>query len=248
MPDPVLTQPEMDRSYLELFTTALNENASRGQLPINQSGLAAWSAVFGGIVALTNTTSDADFVNNAAAMSFGAPLIDPAGVYDPTDRKTWSPLVKIVAGINATRTNRFADRTFRRLGDLLDTPELTEASPFLNLSTKVQKQQGVSDAVYEWLPQQMLSLVRLGEPRFVIYSFGQSLKAAPRGILVSGAYSGMITNYQITAEVATRAVVRVVGSPDPATVIPGNPQYQFDPDKRYPPRIVVENFNVLPPD
>ena len=246
--DPTMSQPELDRLCLDLFTTTPNENAGRGQLPINQSGLAAWSAVFGGMVALTNTTPDDELAINAAPTGFSAPIIEPAGVYDPTDAKTWTAVAKIVAGINRTRTNRFSDHTFRHLGDLLATPELTEASPFLNLSSTIQKQQGVSDAAYEWLPQQMLSLVRLGEPRFVIYSFGQTLKPAPRGVQVSGTYSGMITNYQITAEVATRAVVRVVGSPDPETVVTNSPKFQLDSDKRYPPRIVVENFNILPPD
>jgi len=245
--DPLMTQPETDRAFLELFTTALNDNATRGQLPINQSGLAAWSAVFGGMVALTNSTPDAELINNAAPTGFGPVIIDPAGAYDPANSKTWTAVASIVQGINTTRTNRFADRTFRRVGDLLDTPELTERSPFLNLS-KAQKEQGLSDAVYEWLPQQMLSLVRLGEPRFVIYSFGQTLKPAPKGVLTGGSYSGLITNYQITAEVATRAVVRVVGSPDPETLTARSPKYQSEPDKRYPLRIVVENFNVLPPD
>ena len=254
--DPWMTQPETDRAYLDLFTTALDDNATRGQLPINQSGLAAWSAVFGGMVALTNATPDDELINNGAPTGFEPAIIDPAGAYDPADAKTWGAMVKIVQGINNTRTNRFSDHTFRRLGDLLDTPELTEASPFLNLSP-VQKEKGVNDAVYEWLPQQMLSLVRLGQPRFVIYSFGQTLKPAPGAIQLSGPYFGMATNYQITAEVATRAVVRMDGSPDPRytndTVYPyPDPRGRWILDPKtgqfYPPRIVVENFNVLPPD
>ena len=240
--DADMTRPELDRGLLELFTTALNDNATRGQLPINQSGLAAWSAVFGGMVALTNVLSDTD-LEAAGVPVFSPYFIDPAGAYDPASTNNWPAVAKIVAGINRTRanTNLFGLRTFTRLGDVLATPELTEASPFLNLSA-VQKQTGVSDAVMEWLPQQMLSLVRLGEPRFVIYSFGQTLKPAPRSVQVSGPYFQMCTNYQITAEVATRSVVKVIGSPDPTQT--GN----ADPNLNYPPRIVVESFNVLPSD
>lgn len=245
--DAYMTQPEQDRTWLDLFTTALNDNATRGQLPINQSGLAAWSAVFGGMVALTNTVASIDLSPAAALTGYGAQVIDPAGAFDPAAPNTRSPVKKIVDSINQTRTN-FPGQTFRRLGDLLAAPLLSEASPFLNQSSPELTQRGLNDVAYEWLPQQMLSLVRLGEPRFVIYSFGQTLKPAPRGVLVSGTYQGMITNYQITAEVATRAVVRVVGSPDPETLTRGSPKYQSDSDKRYPPRIVVENFNVLPPD
>jgi len=44
-----------------------------------------------------------------------------------------------------------------------------------------------------------------------------------------GPFFGLCTNYQITAEVVTRAVVRVDGAPSK-------------------PRTVIESFNVLPPD
>ena len=38
-----------------MFTTALNDNATRGQLSINQPpNLAAWSAVLSGVIVLTN--------------------------------------------------------------------------------------------------------------------------------------------------------------------------------------------------
>ena len=77
----------------------------------------------------------------------------------------------------------------------------------------------------------------------MIYSYGQALKPANRAVLVSGPYSGMATNYQITAEVVTRSVVRVEGSPDAR-----NTSTNLPPAQRYPPHIIVESFNVLPPD
>ena len=36
--------PVVDRQLFEVFTTSLSDNASRGQLSINQANLAAWSA------------------------------------------------------------------------------------------------------------------------------------------------------------------------------------------------------------
>jgi len=229
-----LTQPETDRGIFDLFTTAFNDNAARGQLPINQPGLAAWSAVFGGMVALSNSVPDADLFNGPA---FEPLIIPPAGAY-AANTNTWPGVAKIVDGINRTRasTNLFPLQTFPRLGDLLATPELTEASPFLNHGVRgddghnYQLEKGLNDAVYEWLPQQMLSLVRLGDTRFVVYSYGQTLRPAPHSIyLNSGPFFGMCTNYQITAEVATRAVVRIEGAPTNS-------------------HVVIENYNVLPPD
>jgi hypothetical protein len=112
----------------------------------------------------------------------------------------------------------------------------------VNQGRTEEQEMGLNDAAYEWLPQQAMSLLTLGEPRFVIYSYGQALHPAADSVLLSGQYFQMCTNYQITAEVATRAVVRVEGSPDRRDA--NHP----DPKKRYPPHLVVESFNYLAPD
>ena len=78
---------------------------------------------------------------------------------------------------------------------------------------------------YEQIPQQILSLLRVGQSRFVVYAYGQALK--PESIDPA---SGAVRNYQVTAEFATRTVLRVEG----------------DPRRRV--RVVVESFNILPPD
>jgi hypothetical protein len=76
-------------------------------------------------------------------------------------------------------------------------------------------------------------------PRMVIYSFGQTLRPATRSRVTSGPFFGLVTNYQITAEVATRTVVR----------FDGVPHYQFGAapviTNLHP---VIESFNILPPD
>ncbi len=88
----------------------------------------------------------------------------------------------------------------------------------------------LNDAVYERIPQQILGLLKCDNtPRFVVYSFGQTLKPAEASIVSSSQFFGLCTNYQIVAEAATRTVVRVDGAPDN-------------------PRAVVESFNLLPPD
>ena len=272
-----LTRPITDRVLFDEFTTAFDENSTRGQLSINQTGLAAWSAVLSGVVALTNTSTSRPL--------FSPLVVQPAGYYDALNPNTWPPMAKIVAGINRTRanTNLFPTGTFEHLGDILAVPELsvganpaldgtvdivnqtfqgnlywTNVSPYLylgepvlNVSRKLEaamseatptQKAGLNDAAVEWLPQQIMSLLRRGEPRFVIYAYGQALHPAANSVLTSGPYFQMCTNYQITAEVATRAVVRVEGSPDPRNA--NHP----DVKKRYPPRLVVESFNYLPPD
>src|SRR5262249_3918502 len=208
---------------LDLFTTSFNDNAARGRLPINQTNLAAWSAVLSGVVALQ---ADTNANASAHASVFPPTIIEPAGAGGGA-----SPLGQLVTAINEIRRPNYAG-TFKPLGDILSVPELTTNSPFLNLTNvaPVNRNYCMNDTVAEWLPQQILGLLSDDStPRFVIYSFGQALKPAERSIQTSGSYFGMCTNYQVTAEVATRTVVRVEGAPDK-------------------PHVIVESFNVLSPD
>jgi len=165
--DAARTVPESDRLLFDLFTTAFNENATRGQLSVNQSGQAAWSALLSGLVALTNSSTDAEL--NGFVTRFNPWIIDPIGTAG-----TNSPLYRIWQDINNTRadTNRFPGGVFRHVGDILAVPSLTTNSPFLNRSTPTQLQKGINDAVYEWLSQQVLSLLQVGELRFVVYFYG----------------------------------------------------------------------------
>ena len=231
--DAYFTLPTSDWHFLDLFTTALSDSATRGQLSINQTNLAAWSAALSGVWVLTN---------NVVAGTLNGLPIEPAGVYDPFNTNTWTPIVQIVNNINNVRTN-FPNGEFHTLGDLLATPALTIASPFLNTSIPLSDPHCLlNDEVYERLPQQILGLLKCDHtPRFVIYAFGQTLKPeSTRAIVKSGQFAGMCTNYQIVAEAATRTVVRFEGVP---LFQPGSP----------PPPItslhpVIESFTVLPPD
>ncbi len=265
--DATNTAPVQDRLLFDLFTTAFNDNATRGQLSVNVeagltnnplAGLAAWSALFSGVEVLTNTTSDGSLLNGV--LYFPRPLlqitnfpINPAGPVNPINPP---PLWEIVTNINGTRTN-FVNvdglkGAFEHIGDILAVPQLSVQSPFLNWNDSIQQANGISDEMYEWLPQQVMSLLRVGGSpqtpmRYVIYSYGQALKPAPNSIYTgSGPLFGMVTNYQIVSEAATRAVVRFnsvltnkiyfINSPPTVTnqVINNN--------------AVIERFNVLPPD
>jgi hypothetical protein len=55
--------PIEDRTLFDVFTAAINENASRGQLSVNQTNFAAWSAVLSGVITLANTNTPDDLVN-----------------------------------------------------------------------------------------------------------------------------------------------------------------------------------------
>ncbi len=216
------THPTNDWLLLDAFTVAPNDNAARGLLSVNQSELAAWSAVLSGVSVLTNLTPAT--VPPGTPPEFRELIIQPDG---PAGLTHYPQLRRIVEGINRTRqqevrANQQSIPVFNRLGRILATPELTVASPFLNPSNLV------TDAVLERIPQQILSLLRADEPRFVVYAFGQALREAPNSLyLQAGTFNRLCTNYQITAEYAARAVVRIEGPP-------------------VAPRAVIESYQELP--
>lgn len=235
-PDAQFTMPVKDYQLFDLFTATPNANASRGRLGVNQTNLAAWSAVLSGVVVLTNFPP---------STNIGWTTISPAGVYDPANP---SPLVQIWTNINAVRANLnisngtvFAGQSFHSVGDVLAAPALTSQSPFLtNAMPSVTSggNNGINDEVLERIPQQIMALLSLSHtPRFVVYSFGQTLHPADHSLVTGGQFNGLCTNYQITAETATRAVVRA----EPYSVTNGNTI-----STNY--NLVVEQYNVLPPD
>jgi len=138
-------------------------------------------------------------------------------------------------GINAARAY-FTNSdgvvgAFAHVGDILSVPAFTEWSPFLNRSDDQHTAYDISDELYEWLPQQTLGLLRASStPRYVVYCYGQTLRPAPGGVVTaSGQYFGLVTNYQITAESAARAVIRVDNATTKA------------------PRVIIESYVPLPP-
>ena len=238
--DAVGNRPVSDRFLFEHFTVAITPSATRGQLSINNDELAAWSAVISGVQDLHSAVADSDFEDQGLLSRLASTAIQPAG------GAGWnSPLGIVVDAINRTRTNQalFPAQTFTNLGNLLIVPELTTSSPFLTpaLTTTIsdiQRQRGLTDAAYERIPQQIMSLLRGDDdPRFVVYAYGQSLMPAPGSIVTDDPYLQLCTNYAITAESAVRTVVRIVGAPKPG-----------DANTNVQPKAVIESFNFLPPD
>lgn len=146
----------------------------------------------------------------------------------------------IVQSINSARTNHVAvdgvRGAFEHVGDILSANALSDASPFFANADATERQYAISDEMFEWMPQQIMSLLTVSSSRrYVVYCYGQTLKPAPNGIVTSGTYFNLVTNYQVVAESASRAIIRVENAPTPAN--PNNT-----------PHVVIEQFNPLPPD
>ncbi|MHC1762808.1 MAG: hypothetical protein AB9869_00670 [Verrucomicrobiia bacterium] len=249
------THPTNDWKVFELFSTAINANANRGLLSVNQTNMAAWSAVLSGVTVLTNTSPD-------GAIGTGRrPQMQELVVQPNSPQLIW-----IVDGIKRWRAAH-PYGVFHHLGDVLSAPELTVQSPYLNWQSRRQYENGIDDAAYERIPQQILSLLQIDEPRVVVYAFGQSLKPADRSLVTIGTVNppifNLCTNYQVTGEFASKTVLRLDELPlEAPTRVPGFslavwgqnsgwfiPRGAFNPDPTMPViqklRSVVESYTPL---
>jgi hypothetical protein len=198
--------PTNDWVLPDLFTTALNDNSARGLLSVNQTNYGAWAAAFGGVIALTNVEG-------------GIP-IDPTSVYQFLDGTTDSKGNPLTNGINNIRSAN-VNGLFHKTGEILAAPALTVQSPFLTNSTLAT----VSDEVVERIPQQIMGLLKVGEPQFVVYAWGESLR--PKNLYLSSPNNNLCTNYEITGEFLSRTVCHVVHT-------------------NGPPKMVIDSYNIEP--
>ena len=235
------THPTNDWALLDTFSTALTENAARGQIGVNQTNLSAWSAILSGVPALRRLNNDG---NNLVAT-----VLDPAGGNGA------SSLQKIVAGYSTNGPNGLFRRgiasgfvhtngwpgdslvtvtgpdgkpltlpkarrslpRFRSVGEICSVETLSVGSPLLENAEYDETNPGrfrpVADEVVERIPQQILSLLKAEEPRYVIYAWAQTLKPAPGAVVTApGPFFGLSTNYVVTGEFATKTVLRFEGA------------------------------------
>jgi hypothetical protein len=237
-----LTHPTNDWELMDLFTAAPAPSAARGLLSINQTNSAAWYAALSGLMLLTNTIDDFEIgpgTNGFATLGngLGSYVLDPREVAVRT----------IVDGIHRYRSQQ-KNGVFTNLGQILGVAELsigetnsnplnqnpvsaniTNSSPVIyrgQLGDEFysdQEQNGIPDYVYERLPQQLMGLLKMEDhPQLTIYTWGQALKPARRSvILTAGPLRGLVTNYQVTAEVSAKSSVRIEGV---------NPVFGFGPN------------------
>jgi hypothetical protein len=213
------THPTNDWSLLELFTTAVSANATRGLLSVNQTNQAAWSAVLSGVMVMSNTSPNANPPTNVSV-----------AIIQPNSRE----LRTIVDGINQTRST-MSNGVFNHLGEFLATPELSfnsrsgRISPYLtnilSLYYRQPESVKVSDQVFERIPEMILGLVREDHPGYVVYTYGQALAPAPNSLVLAGSDRGLCTNYVVVSESASKHVLRISGTATNPVIVPERFQY-----------------------
>jgi Tfp pilus assembly protein PilX len=228
------TYPTNDYGLVDLFTAAPSDNAARGLVSVNQTNDGPWYALLAG-VAVNNTPPPAGHSIGPPPIAIPPPVVDPTGIapllYGVTVTNfddNGVQLLSTIAGINAIRSAQ-PDGVFHNIGSVFNSPMLTVSSPYLNASNSLTGY--FKDEEVEAIPQQVAGLLKLGQPQFVIYCYGQALK--PKDIYFGSQPNlfNLCTNYQITGEYLTRAVCHVVGDPAAANV-----------------KFQVDSVNIIPAD
>jgi hypothetical protein len=167
------THPTNDWKLLDMFTTSLDERTSTGLVSINQTNMETWSALLSGILVLSNNLK-APQLGDVRTYNETDVLIEPSGGLANGFMQIWTNIFRyqVTNGLPLVR-----GKPLQGIGELIQkVPELTTRSPFLNYDPADAQQKqlkfGLDDFAYEQIPQQVLSLLRIGDSRFVIYAYG----------------------------------------------------------------------------
>jgi hypothetical protein len=149
--DAFYTQPTNDWRLASLVLSLLNTNDPRNLASVNQPNAPAWSSLLDGMTVLTNSAS---------------------GQFDPVIVSSNSPQAAIVAAaLDAARASQPGLR-FHDPADILATPELSLASPWLDTNGLTTLLSTISDEACEVLPSQLLPLLRPDSTSSVTQSGG----------------------------------------------------------------------------
>lgn len=204
------THPTNDWKLADLFTTAVSDTSGRGQLGVNQPGSAAWAALLSEVPLLSNK---ADKLDPLFLSPNSVELGQVIGGYVTSAGQSVPGIVQCMTATNSGGSFINPNGVFPKLGSILQVPTLSDRAPFLS-SLDWTTARNTSDEVLERIPQQILSLLKADEPRFVVYAFGQTLQPAPNAVILRpGPLYGMTTNYVITGEYVTKTVFRLDGDP-----------------------------------
>jgi hypothetical protein len=144
--DAAISAPVADWRLASLLANFFNTNDATQLISVNDPNTADWLNVLNGISVQTNSAPSPSY--------YAAPQLDPFIM------SSNSPQATVIA--NAIAQNRFNQpgQMFGFAGDILASPQLADASPWLNTGSPAQIDYAISDEAYEAIPSQLLPLLR----------------------------------------------------------------------------------------
>ncbi len=194
--DAAFIHPFNDWRIASLWARWLNTNDLSTLLSISNPDTNAWAARLDGLTALTNS----------------AP-----GELDPITITSNSPQARIIAqAIQTTRANTnstngfvFLNHAFQDVGDVLATPQLSVASPFLNTNAQPgvigtglssPGANGINDEAFEKIPSQLLLLIRTD-------SVGEIEPANGQVTMSFSGYDGHVYAIEVSSNLADWTII-----------------------------------------
>jgi hypothetical protein len=153
--DAMLAHPTNDWRLASMLASLLSTSDARHSLSANQTSLPAWEGALDGMVVLTNNEGP-----------------DPPDGLASLVMSSNSPQAATIAvGIVAARSLQ-PNQSFQDPGDVLSTPELSVASPWLDTNSVAPYYASLTDEAYEAIPSQLLPLLRADSIGYVFQTGG----------------------------------------------------------------------------
>lgn len=153
--------PATDWHMASYLASLFNTNNYASLFSVNSSP-AAWESLLNGMTVVSNDLPNT-IIQNIPILGF-----------EPYIISSNSPQATLIAGaiqpVQAAQPGQF----FTNVGDIFAIPQLSTASPYLNVALG-QLEHGLNDEAYEAIPQQLLPLLRVDSIGSVVPANGQTV-------------------------------------------------------------------------
>ena len=150
--DAALTAPVNDWKIVSLLAAMFNTNDATQLSTVNNT-LTGWQAALADVTVQTNTSETVGFY-------------DPPQ-FSPVVMSSNSPQARLIA---AALVHAVTNQMLHSVSDIFKVQEISELSPWLNLSDWTQLDFGVSDDAYEAIPSQLLPRLRSDSTGSMIFT------------------------------------------------------------------------------
>jgi len=159
--DAVAMAPPADWHMVSYLAPLFNTNSYASLFSVNSSP-AAWESLLNGMTAISNDLTDVQ-IRYLPHLGFTSYIV--------SSNSTQAALIAdAIQSVQLAQPRQY----FTNVGDIFAIPQLSTASPYLNLDT-IQLQDGINDEAFEAIPQQLLPLLRLDSIGSIMPANGQTV-------------------------------------------------------------------------
>lgn len=152
--DADIMAPVSDRQLASLLVALLNTNDITRLMSVNDPNVSDWLNILNGMTVYSNSIGLSPFIHFTGV----PPPVPPT--FDMYVMPGNSPQAALIASNIVQSRTYEPNNNYNSIGDIMTAPELTETSPWLNVTNVNDQTYGINDAAYEAIPNQLLFLLR----------------------------------------------------------------------------------------